>query len=145
MNRTLLVLAGLLLATPLAAAHPPATGANAGTLVADAFSGCTPTNCDVLYLKIDPLLPHTFTHQVSTVHSSGNPVAYNFYVEYYDASAAAWVLVPGCFLFTPGSFGTTQTCTLGPQLALSTPVRGVFEALRPHQTGVVSFSHSLTG
>lgn len=142
MNRILLALAALLLLAPVAGAHPPATTTNSGSLVANAFSGCVPAaNCDVLFLKIDPLLPHTITHSVSTVHSTGGPVAYRLYVEYFDGTS--WVLL--CTFFTPGSFGTTQTCSLPPQLALSTPLRGSFEALRPHQTGTVAFTHTLTG
>lgn len=145
MNRTLLVLTTLLLVAPVAAAHPPTTVNNAGTLVADAFAGCIPTNCDTLFLSIDPVLPHPLSHQVSAVHSSSFGPAYNLYLRYFNTVTGTWDPIPGCpDFFTPGSFGTTQTCTLPPQ-PFGTVVRGMVEFLRPHQVGTVSFTHDLTG
>lgn len=145
MTRLAPLLAAFLLAVPLAAAHPPATVTNSGTLVADAFAGCVPTNCDVLFLKVDALLPHFLSHQVSAVHSGGTGPAYNFYLRYFNTVGGTWDPIPGCpDVFMPTSFGTTQTCILPPQ-PFATAVRGTFEALRPHQVGTVSFTHDLTG
>lgn len=143
MTRLSFALAALLLLTLTATAHPVAPATSSGTLVADAFSGCVVSaNCDVLSIPIDAGFAHTIVHTVSASHSSGFPPAYNFYLRYTSGGAPA--PIPGCpDIFTPGSSSQLQTCTL-PAQGNATKVLGYFEALRPHQTGTVSFNHALS-
>lgn len=131
-----------LLAIPGVLGHPVGPSSNSGTLVADFFSGCVPgSNCDVLFLTVDAGPSHTIVHSVSASHSSGFPPAYNLYLRM--ATGGAIVPIPGCpDAFTPASPALAQTCTL-PASSAQVRVVGYFEALRPHQVGVVTFSHAL--
>jgi hypothetical protein len=132
-----------LLALPVDA-HPLVPSTNSGTLVANAFTGCTPANCDVRSIGVDAGASHTIVHTVTATHSSGFPPAFNFYLRVSVAGGPP-VPISGCpDIFTPGSPGMTQTCTL-PALTNATKVYGYFEALRPHMTGTVTFTHTLSG
>lgn len=141
--RRFLPLIALLALSQLAAAHPIAPASSSGTLVADAFSGCViGANCDVVSIGIDAGFAHTLVHTISATHSSGFPPAFNVYLRVESGGLST--PIAGCpDVFTPGSAGMVQTCTLPAQSA-TVKVRGYFEALRPHQVGTVSFTHALS-
>lgn len=124
-------------------AHPLVPLSSSGTLVADAFSSCVPgANCDVLVLDVDAGVPHTITHTVLASHSGGFPPAFNLYLRLVAGGTVT--PIAGCpDVFTPGSPGATQTCILPAQTS-AVRVVGYFEALRPHQTGIVTFTHTLS-
>jgi hypothetical protein len=129
-----------LLAAPTALALP-AYDLNWGTLTADAFAGCTPPNCDVRVITVDPGHAHTLTNAVWAVNVNGFPPA--FELKLFVASGGALSPIAGCpDFFTPGLYAGQQACSLPAQTGFTTVV-GQFIALRPHAQGV-TFVHVLS-